>query len=94
MNIKAPKVKKFNKPKAPNCWVCMDLGLVRFFKRKSNVEYEVFARCTCISAIKYSKKIKEVDEQVAEWAAKGNFEEWAEIHPEEAEKIIRKTKVS
>ena len=31
----------------PQCWICMDLGVILYYKQEGNVKAEYAAHCTC-----------------------------------------------
>ena len=76
--------------KIPNCWICLDDGLVYYFKKEKNgIEYEMAARCKCKKGLEYGNAVPGVSDTLSEWVAETNFKKWKEKNPKLAEKLIR-----
>lgn len=56
------------------CWICNDVGLVFYEKRENNLVYEMALRCSCEKALRTSRKIEQVGEELAIDLAVRNYE--------------------
>lgn len=79
---------KDKKIKMPNCWICEDEGLVYYYKKENNVNYQMAASCRCKEGLEYSDAAPEVSDTLAEWVAETNLKKWKEKHPELAERLM------
>ncbi len=84
---------KDKKIKMPNCWICLDDGLVYYFKKENGIEYEMAASCKCKKGLEYGNAAPGVSDTLSEWIAETNFKKWKENNPELAEKLIREAGV-
>ncbi len=83
---------KDKKTKIPNCWICLDEGLVYYFKKENGIEYEMVASCKCKKGLEYrnaAPSASDILSDLTEWIAETNFKKWKEKNPELAEKLIR-----
>ncbi len=84
---------KDKKIKMPNCWICLDDGLVYYFKKENGIEYEMAASCKCKKGLEYDNAVPGVSDTLSEWVAETNLKKWKEKHPELAERLMDIEKV-